>query len=161
MSTLYKLTEEYLQLLDMLSDEEENNQTILDTLEAIDGELEDKADNYAKLIKNMKADADGIQVEIDRLTRRKQSLENRAKMIKQSLENSMRVTGKTKFKTLLFSFFISKNGGQTEIEIKGEVPPEYLKPGEPDKKKIREVLKAGTRLEFAEFKERGESLKIR
>lgn len=73
----------------------------------------------------------------------------------------MRVTGKTKFKTLLFSFFISKNGGQTEIEIKGEVPPEYLKPGEPDKKKIKEVLKAGTRLEFAEFKERGESLKIR
>lgn len=161
MSTLYELTGEYLQLCDMLSDEEENNQVILDTLEAIDGELEDKADNYAKLVKNLEADAKAIKTEIERLTQRKQSLENRADMIKQTLENSMRATGKTKFKTLLFSFNISKNGGKAPLLLTGEVPEEYRKPGEPDNQRIREALEIGEKLNFAAIGERGESLRIK
>lgn len=161
MSTLYELTGEYLQLCDMLSDEEENNQVILDTLEAIDGELEDKADNYAKLVKNLEADAKAIKTEIERLTQRKQSLEKRADMIKQTLENSMRATGKTKFKTLLFSFNISKNGGKAPLLLTGEVPEEYRKPGEPDNQRIREALETGEKLNFAAIGERGESLRIK
>lgn len=161
MSTLYELTGEYLQLCDMLSDEEENNQVILDTLEAIDGELEDKADNYAKLVKNLEADAKAIKTEIERLTQRKQSLEKRADMIKQTLENSMRATGKTKFKTLLFSFNISKNGGKAPLLLTGEVPEEYRKPGEPDSQRIREALETGEKLNFAAIGERGESLRIK
>lgn len=161
MSTLYELTGEYLQLCDMLSDEEENNQVILDTLEAIDGELEDKADNYAKLVKNLEADAKAIKTEIERLTQRKQSLENRADMVKRTLENSMRATGKTKFKTLLFSFNISKNGGKAPLLLTGEVPEEYRKPGEPDNQRIREALETGEKLNFAAIGERGESLRIK
>lgn len=161
MSTLYELTGEYIMLAEMLADEEEENQVILDTLEAIEGEFEEKAENYAKIIKMLEADSKAIKGEIERLSKRKQSLEKRGEMIKQSLENAMRATGKTKFQTLLFHFHISKNGGKAPILLTGEVPEEYRKPGEANLTAIREALEAGEKLSFATVGERGESLKIR
>ncbi|MBO1683294.1 siphovirus Gp157 family protein, partial [[Clostridium] scindens] len=50
---LYELTEQYDGVMNLLYDGETDEQTILDTLESIEGEIEDKADNYAKIIKNM------------------------------------------------------------------------------------------------------------
>lgn len=47
-NTLYELTEQYQAVMDMLCDAEADEQVIFDTLEAIDGEIEEKADNYAK-----------------------------------------------------------------------------------------------------------------
>lgn len=44
---LYELTEQYDEVMSLLYDNETDEQTILDTLESIDGEIEDKADNYA------------------------------------------------------------------------------------------------------------------
>lgn len=46
--------------MDMLEDEEVDEQTIIDTLEALDGEIENKADNYAKIIRSLESDIDGI-----------------------------------------------------------------------------------------------------
>ncbi len=43
MSTLYELTDEYRQLLEMLEDPDEDPEVIRDTMEGISGELEDKA----------------------------------------------------------------------------------------------------------------------
>ena len=71
MSSIYELTGEYLELMNMLEDEEIDEQTIIDTLEALDGEIENKADNYAKIIKSLESDIDGISKENDRLTARK------------------------------------------------------------------------------------------
>ena len=53
MSNLYQLTNDYETVLNMLYDEDADEQMILDTLEAIEGEIEDKADNYAKIIKEL------------------------------------------------------------------------------------------------------------
>ena len=54
MATLYELTDEYKQLLDMLEDETVDPEILKDTLEAVDGEIEVKADGCAKLIKELK-----------------------------------------------------------------------------------------------------------
>ena len=43
MSSIYELTGEYMELMDMLEDEEVDEQTIIDTLEALDGEIKNKA----------------------------------------------------------------------------------------------------------------------
>ena len=51
MSNLYQLTNNYETVLNMLYDEDVDEQMILDTLESIEGEIEDKADGYAKIIK--------------------------------------------------------------------------------------------------------------
>ena len=111
MSKLYELTEEWESIAEMLYDGETDEQVILDTLESIEGEIEDKADNYAKLIKSMLADAEALKAEAARLTARRMSLENRAQRLKDTLQANLEFIGKTKFKTVLFCFSVSKNGG--------------------------------------------------
>ena len=55
MSNLYELTNNYETLLNMLYDEDADEEMILDTLESIEGEIEDKADGYAKIIRELEA----------------------------------------------------------------------------------------------------------
>ncbi len=163
MSTLYEITGDYLRLLEMLEEEENlDPQAFADTLEGIEGEFEIKADGYARVLKELKAEAGKYDAEIQRMTTRRDSLNNRSKMLKKHLYESMKATGKTKFKTDLFSFGIQKNGGLQPMEIVPdmEIPDEYCRK-EPDNNKIREALKNGAELPFAVLKERGEHLVIR
>ena len=50
MATLYELTNDFLTVYGMI-DEGYDEQVILDTLEAIEGDIEVKAEGYAKLIR--------------------------------------------------------------------------------------------------------------
>ena len=58
MSTLYEITGDYLRLLEMLEEEENIDlQAFADTLEGIEGEFEMKADGYARVLKELAAEA--------------------------------------------------------------------------------------------------------
>ncbi len=162
MSNLYQLTNNYETVLNMLYDEDTDEQMILDTLEAIEGEIEDKADNYAKIIKELEAKQNARKEEAKRLTESAKVFENRVKTLKSNLFNSMKATGKTKFATDLFSFNIAKNGGKQTLTIDGEVPEEYTKAViENDTDKIRQALENGEKLTFAHLEPREESLRIK
>ena len=162
MSNLYQLTNNYETVLNMLYDEDADEQMILDTLEAIEGEIEDKANNYAKIIKELEAKQNARKEEAKRLTESAKVFENRVKALKNNLFNSMKATGKTKFATDLFSFNIAKNGGKQTLTIDGEVPEEYTKAViENDTDKIRQALENGEKLIFAHLEPRGESLRIK
>lgn len=162
MSNLYQLTNDYGTVLNMLYDEDADEEMILDTLEAIEGEIEDKADNYAKIIKELEAKQNARKEEAKRLTESAKVFENRVKALKSNLFNSMKATGKTKFATDLFSFNIAKNGGKQTLTIDGEVPEEYTKTiTENDTDKIRQALEKGEKLTFAHLEPRGESLRIK
>ena len=165
MSKLYEIAEQYKALEEMLYDGETDEQVIKDTLEAIDMEFEDKADNYAKLIKGMRADAEILKKEEERIYARRKALENRASWLMGQLEENMRFVGKTKFKTPLFSFNIQKNGGKQPLEITenlADIPMKFLIPQDPipNKEAIREYL-ADHVADWAELKPYGESLRIR
>lgn len=163
MSTLYEITGEYLQLLEMLEEADElEEQVIKDTLEGIEGELEIKADGYARIIKEVEAEAKKYEDEMKRLEARCSTLRNRGRILKDHLYSSMKQTGKLKFKTDLFSFGIQKNGGLQPLKIipDTEIPDEYLKK-EPDNSRIREAIKEGKKLPFAVLEERGDHLTIR
>lgn len=162
MSTLYELTGEYRALLDMLeSADESEEQVILDTIEGIDGELEIKADNYAKIILELTEDAKKFESEKKRLEKQQKRLEIRVMLLKENLYKAMKETGKTKFRTELFSFGIHKNGGMQPVEIIPgvAVPAEYCRM-EPDSAKIRKALTEGKVLPFARLLERGEHIRI-
>lgn len=162
MSRLYELKENWKQISNMLYEEEIDEQCILDTLESIEGEIEDKADSYAIIIKELLADAEACKQEKIRLEARQKAFENRAKILKDNLQEVMKETGKIKFKTALFSFNIQKNGGLAPlwiIEDLKQIPKEYLK-FEPDNTKIRELLNTQD-VDWAKLEERGESLRIR
>ena len=160
--TIYELTEEYMQLLAMAADEETDPQTLADTMEAIGGEIEDKADGYAKVMKQLEAEAEGIKKEIDRLSKKKVTLENNAKRLKETLQNAMEVTGKRKFNTPFFSFGIQKNPAALVIDDPSKIPPQFLIPQPPktDNAGIKAALKDGVKFGWCHLTQ-SESLRIR
>ncbi len=160
--TLYELTGEYRMLLALAEDPDMDPQTITDTMEAIEGDIEDKAENYAKVMRTLSADVDGIKAEISRLSDRKKAIENNITRMKAALEEAMRATGKTKFKTALFSFGIQKNPPRCVIDNTEAIPEQFLIAQEPkvDTAGILKAMKAGTEFDFAHM-EQGESLRIR
>lgn len=164
MPTLYKLTEEFKQLLDMLDDPDyaDYGEAVRETLSCKIGELEHKAEGYAMVIKQLEYDASAKKAEGKRLTESGQSTENKAKMMKKTLEETMIVMGKTKFKTPLFSFNIQKNTPSVEIESVQKLPEKYLVFPEPvpDKEKIKKDLKDGIAIIGCSIKQT-ESLRIR
>ena len=159
--TLYEMTRDWNSVFEMLSDPEIPEDAIFDTIQGIEATMDEKADSYAKLIRNLDGDASLLDGEIKRLQERKASLLKRRDWLKQQLMDAMWETGRTKFKTALFTFGIQKTGGARPVDLTGEVPANWLKPGDPDTKKIREYLEAGNELPFAVLADRGESLRIR
>lgn len=163
--TLYELTEEYKQLLAFAEDPDVDPQVLADTMEGLGGEIEDKADGYAKVMKQLEADAAALKNEIDRLTVRKRSIENNIDRLKDTLKMAMIMTNKTKFKTELFSFGIQKNPKKVVLDKDlAEIPTEWLIQQEPkvDKAAIKAALEAEdvTAQSVAHF-EQDESLRIR
>ena len=142
-SNLYELTGEYLQLMDMLESGEYDEQTILDTLEGVSGEIEVKADSYAKIIRMLNGQVDMFKAEEERLNARRKTLENNIDRLKRNLEKCMIATGNTKFKTDLFSFSIQKNAPSIVYDDRSLVPDEYLIPQEPkvDTAALKNALK--------------------
>ena len=165
MSTLYQLTDDYMELLELAEDPDTDPQAFADTLEGIEGAIEDKADGYAKVIRNLEADAAACDAESKRLRNKKQTIENNIKRMKSALQFAMRMTGKTKFKTALFTFGIRKNPASVVIDAANvrDFPEQYIIESEPilDKLALKDALKAGEDLTGLCHLEQSESLRIR
>lgn len=165
MSSLYELKGDYLKLLEMLEDPEIDDQVVLDTLEGIDYELEIKAENYAKIIRELEGTVEIIKTEKKRLSDKQSKLEENVKRLKDNLQEAMTATGKTKFKTDLFSFSIQKNGGALPVIVDvdtAELPDDLVQITEkPDLKAIAKFLEEHPESKLAHYGERGESLRIK
>lgn len=162
MATMYELTADYMTVLNMATDGETPPEAIADTLEAIGGEIEIKAESSAVIMQELNSEADKLKNEIERLTARKKSLENNAAAIKERIFDAMKTTGKEKFKTTLFSFSIGKNPVKLVIDDGEKIPHKYLipQPAKVDNAKLKEDLKAGKVCKYAHL-EQSESLRIK
>lgn len=169
--SLYEMTGDFLKLMDMLYDEDVYEDNLIAACEAIELQIEDKADGYAKIIKSIDANVAGLKSEEKRLKDRRTALENRQKLLKENLENSMRAMGKTKFKTDLFSFGIQKNPASVKIDDPEGFVKRCQQDGREDLLKIREpeinktavknaIIKDGEIIEGAEVIQT-EGLRIR
>ena len=172
MSTLYELTDDFLKAQEMLLDEEFDKEAVKNTLESIEIEIEIKADNYAKVIKNLKVIQAGIKGqkdalknamkdEIDKFDIKEKNLENKIKYLKEKLSQAMKDTNKEKIKTELFSFYFKKNQSANIIDEKMALESEFVRvKKEIDKDNLLKAMKSGETFDFAEIKE-SESLIIR
>lgn len=160
--TLYELTDEYLYLLELTEDPDTDPEVLADTMEALEGEIEYKADGYAKVIRQLEHDAAALDTELKRIRNRKSSLEANVTRLKTALKESMEATGKTKFKTELFSFGIQNNRASVVVDDWKQLPHDFLKFSDPvpDKTAIYEALKDGFELNGAHL-EQTTSLRIR
>ena len=168
MGNLRQISEEYLELSNMLLDDDIDDdliQAIIDTLEAKSGEFELKAENYAKILGNLEDDIESSKKEEKRLSSRRKILENRYKWLKDILFNGMKITGKTDFSSGNYKFKICKNGGKLPIELKvdvNELPNELVTISKKaNNDAIREYIEKTGDVTYATFGERGESLRIK
>jgi hypothetical protein len=125
--SLYQLSSHYIQALDFLTDPELAipMQAVNDTLEGLSGELEDKAINVAKFIRNIETTANAIKkAEVDMAKRRK-SLETRVQWLEDYLKSSMEATGITKIECPYFKLSIAKNPPALELFDSQAVPEQY------------------------------------
>lgn len=164
MSTLYELSADYQALLEMAEDPETDAETLTDTLEALGGEIEDKAESYAKVIRQLEAEMAGIKAEEERLADRRKAMDGNITRMKEMLQQAMTDTGKTKFKTALFSFGIRKSPASVVLDAPVSlIPQAYLIPQEPkvDKKALSAAIKSGEDLSGIAHLQQSEYLSIR
>lgn len=163
MAAMYELTSDYLSVLEMASDPEIPPEAIADTLEGISGEIEIKAQSYAIVIKELESEAAKLKSEEERLCGKREAINNNIKRIKDDLYNSMKLTGKEKFKTDLFSFNIQKSPPKLVIDNESLIPESYYIRQDPklDKSKLKKDLNLTcVKCEYAHL-EQGEYVMIR
>lgn len=155
--SLYELKDMYLDLMDLDLEDED----LRAALENIDDEIEVKAENYAGLIKNLEAEAEAYKKEIERMTKIKKALENRASFLKRNLEEAMIELDKKKFKTKLFSFNIQRNAPSIKILDEDKVPEDFVEYERKIKKNdLKKAIQGGLITDSAILVE-SESLRIR
>lgn len=166
MSSLYNLRQDYQILLEQLYDSDVSEEILLDTLDCLEGAIEDKADSYARILRQIDADIDNIKAEEVRMRSRRMALESRKEFLKSNLYSTMKAIGLTKIKTPLFTVNIQKNGGKRALvlDVPVEELPECFRKVEykADTEALRQWLDgAEDNCPFCHLEEQGESLRIR
>jgi hypothetical protein len=158
---LYELTQNYLNLLELLENPDVPKEVVEAALEEVEGSFDDKAENIVKLIKSIEADVKGYKEEETRLSTRRKTLENKVKGLKDYLEGSMIALDKKDIKGKIFTLAIKKNPPSIIIDDFNILPMEYKKIEEKeDKKKIKESIDNGIEVPGARIEQK-ESLRIR
>lgn len=158
---LYELTQNFLNLLDLLENPDIPKEVVESALEEVEGNFEDKAENIVKLIKSIEADIKGYKEEENRLSTRRKALENKAKSLKEYLQSSMKALEKESIKGKLFTIYTQKNQPSLIIDDMDKLPSEYKRTvEEADNKKIKEDLLNKVKIPGARI-EVSKSLRIR
>lgn len=147
--TLYELTTEYEALLAEyeVAEDDERRAEVLDMIDAVQDDIGDKGEAYARVLRNLSAQRDAYKAEADRLTRKAKASEKAMEGLKAQLLSAMQRVGANKLETSIGKWSVRLNPWSVEVMDVDAVPAEYHVP-QPDKIDKRAIL--------ATFKETGE-----
>lgn len=150
MATLYELTAQAQTLYELLQNEEIDEQTFNDTLEAIG--TEEKVEGYCHVIKELQSDFEKYKVEADRLSARMKTAKNGIDRMKESLLTFLNASGQDKVKAGTFTVSIGTSK-QTNILDATLIPTEYKtpQPDKIDKTAIKKAIESGVEVAGAEI----------
>ena len=155
MKNLYELTNDFIKLQQLIEDGEFSLEDLADTMEMINEDIEQKAENYGLIMTNLQTMIDGIEKETQRLNDYKKSLTTGIEGLKTNLANSMLAINKTKFKTEHFQFSFRKSE-TVEILDQSLIPADYINVKTTEtanKTEIKKALKNGCIIEGVILKE--------
>ena len=164
MAKLYQIVGELQDFINM-NEGLEDEQAYKDTLEALQGELNDKVSQWGRAIKNMESDRDAIKAEADRQAARAKAIDNSITRMKETLLMYLKAAGVKKAGDNIIGASIVKNGGKAPLIVDyinaEDLPQEFQKVTiSANNDAIREALENGKQLEWARIGERGEHIKI-
>lgn len=153
---LYEISADYQRFQEQVESGEIPEEAIADTLEAIDGEFDDKVDNIACMIKSLLAEAKEIKSERDALDGRMKQKQKTADRLTRSLKDQMFFSGRTKVETPRNVVRICNNPASVEFDDE-ETFISFARANEldnllsysqpkPNKTAIKDVLKDGVEL---------------
>lgn len=143
MARLYELTEAYASLIAMLEDCESasEEEQILSELTGLNDAIGDKAEAYARIMRNMLSDISGCKAEIERLKGLKERLENAVDRMKDNLRYAMEIAGATEISTSIGKWRIQRNPPKVQVTDSALIPSDYLIP-QPPKVDSKAILAA-------------------
>ena len=146
MTHLYQITGQFIGLKNLIEDGEMDAQALEDTLEALEGDLQVKAEGLLSYVANIGSDVAAIDTEIKRLQKRKTTMTNRQESLRDYLKLNMIAGEIQKIACPLFSITLTKQRDVCVIDYPNNIPDEYLKvvtTSRPVKADILKALKAG------------------
>lgn len=160
--SLYKLTEDWQKVYSMLSDEEVSDQAVFDTLESIEYDIAEKAENYGKIITMLKGEAAAAKAEAERLRGLAARIEGNIAALKVSLQRAMETMGASKLEAGTYRFWMQNNPPSVQVVDEAAIPEAYFVQQGPvlDKKAVLEALKSGRTVAGVELAA-GKSLRMR
>lgn len=146
--TLYQLSEQYRALERLADSDEIPPEVIRDTLDALGGELDDKAVSVAQFIRNLEEAAESIHAGAAAMHERANRLHDRATSLREYILFHMQATHKTRIDSVYFTLSIRNNPPAVIIDDERAVPAEFkMQPPVPaprlDRAMIAAHLKAG------------------
>lgn len=160
---LYELSESYQKFLDYVSSHDDiEEQTINDTIESLEGAIEEKICNTALVVKTLKAELKAVEEARKKLQQREKALENRVESIQNYIFDNMKSTGRDKARNALVTVWTQKSApyvrsiNESVIDSSYEVPQEKKY----NKKQILSDMKSGKAVAGVELG-RSEFLRIR
>lgn len=159
---LYELTQSYRNLENLGEQEGLTVEMIQEALGQVEEDINTKIENTCKVIKEIEADALGIDEEIKRLTVLKKQKENTAKKLKEYVEFEMNGIGINKVEGKLFKISFRKSKIVRIID-ETKIPKEFIKVKTTEtvsKTDLGKALKNGEFIEGAELVE-SRSLQIK
>jgi len=154
-TTLYEITERFKSALAGIEINEETGEILnCAGLDGIQAEFDEKAESIGLYIKNLSAMAEAIKNEQEALNKRRKTVENKIVWLKSYLLSQLSEVGRNKFETSKVKI-TTTTSEQTIITDETIIPKDFLKEKttyEPDKKAIKENIKAGIVIPGAEIK---------
>ena len=163
MSKLYELTGQLKELENMEGDEDFAI-AIRDTMEAIEGEFNDKALAVSRVALNFDSDIEALDVEIKRLQDRKKTIKNRHDQLIEYLRYNMEAAEIQKVSCPLFTITLAKGRDVAIIDDEDKLPDDLMRVKtsvEPDKVAILEALKNGKEVPGAHIEKSKSSIRIK
>lgn len=158
---LFELTENYVKFFTEFENADEVTEEMQEIADNLNVEIEEKCDNYGKMIRNLEADVEAFKNQEKIFNEKRKSAENKVKWLKQNLQASMELQGRKKVKTDLFNFNIQKNAPSLEITDEKNIDDSYYRIERIlNKRELLNDIKEGLIVDGVELKQT-ESLRIR
>lgn len=147
---LYELADQYQDVLAKVEDGVPED-VLKDTLESIEGDIAEKIESMAKLIRSIEGEEAIYQAEEKRLYDKRKVLENHRASVKKYMEEQLSRAGFDKIKGQLFTVTFQDN--PPSVQILGEIAERYYvpQPATLDRRAMIADLKNGIKVENAEL----------
>jgi hypothetical protein len=120
------MTEQFIGLQHLIEDGEMDETALQDTLEALEGDIQVKAEGLLGYVANIGSDVTAIDSEIKRLQARKKVMTNNQERLRNYLRDNMAAADIKKITCPLFSITLRKPSAMVSIIDESLIPDEFI-----------------------------------